>query len=203
MKYGRKCRLLCWLLLLPGMIFLLMLIDARLTHPYDDNGFGRYYGFFKAKFSSWDDGFVVIEGRSDPEWRWSPPSNYSYRETKFEWSRRGSKESGDLYLPTMTLVRDGVQTKLDSDWFQQFTKRDDFTEEVLKVLNEARDGRLLGPRHHPYSYGEGWDQRSLTHFSLGLRFPYSVLIGVVAWLTALLYFLTSRVRNARAEQAAS
>ncbi len=149
-----------WVILLPIGVLVLLFAKPLYRHPYDDRGFGRFYGFAGGTFAS-REGFLFIkfEGRTKPEWRWAPPSNYSYGDVNFEWDAGSTKGSGQLNLPSMTLTTSDGVTSIDRDWFLSRNDHENTATTYMDLLTAARDGTLPPPRHHWHRFHDTVDGR--------------------------------------------
>ena len=192
-----------WVGLLPVGILILLLAKPLYQHAYDDRGFGTFHGFVRGNFFASDDGFMSISfaGRTEPEWRWSRPTNYRYDDVDFVWDSDSAHGEGILNLPTMTLEHSGEFTKIDQDWFLRLDGNEPSAKAFMDLLIAARDGTLPRPRHHWHHF-EGAIEGRLTHFSLGFRYSYPILIYGFVWIFATIIVLMRRKKPTEVEQPA-
>jgi hypothetical protein len=202
MKTRAWLKRVAWVGLLPAGVLLLLWAKPFYQHRYDDRGFGTFHGFAGGGFITTVERAMSIsfEGRTEPEWRWARPTNYRYVDVDFEWDAGGIGGEGQLNLPTMTLTQSDESLTIDRDWFLQLSGHESSATEYMDFLIAAREGTLPRPRHHPHHL-DGAINGTLAHFSLGSRYPYSILIWGAVWAFATIFLLMRRKRPTEAEQA--
>ncbi|MFT7303544.1 MAG: hypothetical protein ACI8UZ_002386 [Akkermansiaceae bacterium] len=203
MKSRARLKRVVWVGLLPVGALLLLLANQFYQHRYDDSGFGTFHGFAGGSFSTTDEDFMFIrfEGRTKSELRWSRPVNYRYVDVDFEWEAESSSGEGVLNLPTMTLEHLDESTKINEEWFIGLNGHEPSAKAFMNLLIAARDGTLPRPRHHWHHFDGDLDG-TLAHFSLGSRYPYSILVWGIVWAIATIIVLMHQKKPIEAEQVA-
>lgn len=201
MKSRTWLKRVAWVSLLPVVALVLLWAKPLYQHHYDDRGIGMFHGFAGGNFSATDEGFMFIrfEGRTESEWRWARPTNYRYIDVDFEWDAGNTRGEGMLNLPTMTLKHSDESTTIDRDWFLGLNGHEPSAKAFMDLLIAARDGTLPRPQHHWHHF-EGAIDGTLAHFSLGSRYPYSILIWGFVWTFATIIILMRRKKPTEAEQ---
>ena len=194
-------------LLLPVGAIVVLLVSGMFRHRYDDSGFGSFYGEVHGRFFT-EDFFIGFRGRTQPRWRWVHPENYTYKSLDIEWAGKETAGSGKLILPSCVLERfDSSGIVAEDDLRELLTGGEhdgvspaarSVVERVYLLSVDAGRGKLPLPRHHSYSYDEPAGG-SLTHFSLGWRFPYSILVWVLVWVCIVGYYIGRQATGTKSE----
>ena len=195
------------LLLLPAGAVVVLLVSGVVRHRYDDSGFGTFYGEVHGRFFT-EGFFIGFRGRTQPRWLWVHPENYTYKSLDIEWAGAETKGSGKLILPSCVLQRSDSSGNIieydlrelligsEHDGVSPATRS--AVERVYLLSVDAGRGKLPLPRHHSYSYDEPAGG-SLTHFSLGWRFPYSIFVWVVVWVCIVGYYIVRQATGTKPE----
>lgn len=185
------------LALLPLGCIAAQIVWAVTHHRYDSPNAGYYYGSVHGRFFGNDDDetyFFTFDGKTQPQWRWTYFTNFSYRTLQFEWRRfdGGPDEIGDkgvLSLPSFAYQSQhstGVLTRARlSEWLLGVTNatqaESPSVAAVFDFIEAAGTGTLPPPKHHGYHF-EAPGRGSIQHFQLGFGVGGLVFVWVGIWL---------------------
>jgi hypothetical protein len=210
-----RYRVAALVLLLPAGAVILGLLSGVIQDPFDDSGFGWCYGVVQAKLSYATSPDVMprlffsarFEGWSQPGWHWVHPSGYRYRALRFVWYADARYGEGQIDTSAMTLAWKDRTLPISRSSLSQLLlgvspnalQQEDLEaiDFVERLITEAGQGRLMPPRHHPYSF-ETPVSGDITHVSCGFRLPYSLYWWTGIWTALCLWIALRAWLGARA-----